>query len=141
MLYHSVKSKCSTKISDSPFPQLENLLSCSLSLSSFYADACLEVREMFIEDDVVHLFVRCCNNHGICPYCGVFSSKIHNMYYRTIVDLSILGKVTTVHMESRKSFCSNEKCKKKTFAEQTGNEVFRYRRRIRRYEVFVAKQG
>ena len=44
-------------------------------------------------------------------------------------------------MESRKFFCLNEECKKKTLAKQPGNGVFRYRRRTRRCEILVAKHG
>lgn len=55
--------------------------------------------------------------------------------------MPILGKVVTIHMESRKFFCPNEDYKKKTFAEQLGNEVFRYRRRTRRGEILVAQHG
>ncbi|MDD4778054.1 MAG: transposase [Fermentimonas sp.] len=44
-------------------------------------------------------------------------------------------------MEVRKFFCKNSNCSKKTFAEQPGNEVFRYRRRTRRCETAVIRQG
>lgn len=141
MYNHSLRSKCSTKISHLPFSQLENSYSESICLSSFYTDARLEISDTLIEDGSILLFVRCCNTDGICPYCGASSSKVHSKYYRTIVDLPVLGKAVTIRMESRKFFCPNEKCKKKTFAEQPGNEVFRYRRRTRRCEILVAKHG
>ena len=44
-------------------------------------------------------------------------------------------------LEVRKFFCKNANCSKKTFAEQPGNEIFRYRRRTRRCETAVIRQG
>lgn len=141
MLNHSVQRKCNTKISHLHFSQLEKPSCNSVALSSFYTDSRLEIIKVLVEPDSVHLYVQCCNIHGICPYCGTVSHKVHSKYYRTIVDLPILGKTVILHMESRKFFCSNEECKKKTFAEQPGNEVFRYRRRTRRCEILVTRQG
>lgn len=141
MLTYSVTSKCKTKKSHLAFPRLENPSSPSINLSPFYIEARLEVRDLLVKDDSIHLFVRCSHPDGICPYCGSVSSKIHSKYYRTIVDLPILGRGVTIHMESRKFFCANETCNKKTFAEQPGNEVFRYRRRTRRCEILVARHG
>ena len=138
---HSIKSKCNTKIAHSSFSQEENSFRESISLSTFYTDSLLEITDVLVEHDSIHLFVRCCNNHGICPYCGTLSDKVHSKYDRTLVDLSILGKVVTIHMASRKFFCSNAECRKKTFAEQPGNEVFRYRRRTRRCEMLVTQHG
>ncbi len=141
MLTYPVTSKCNTKKSHLPFPRLENSSSASINISSFYTDARLEIMDLLVEHDSIRLFVRCLNSHGVCPYCGTHSDKVHSKYSRTIVDLPILGKVVTIHMESRKFFCPNEACKKKTFAEQPGNEVFRYRRRTRRCELLVARHG
>ena len=138
---HSFKHKYNTKKSQFRFPSTEDSSNESIGLSPFYADSRLEIRDIIVEDDSVHLFVQCCNDHGVCPYCGSVSRKVHSKYCRTIVDLPILGKALLLHMESRKFFCLNEECKKKTFAEQPGNEVFRYRRRTRRCEILVAKHG
>lgn len=44
-------------------------------------------------------------------------------------------------LEVRKFFCKNTTCSKRTFAEQPGNEIFRYRRRTRRCETAVIRQG
>ena len=56
-------------------------------------------------------------------------------------DLSILGSPVIITAEMRKFFCDNTGCAKKTFAEQPGNEVFRYRRRTRRCEMAVIRYG
>lgn len=87
------------------------------------------------------IYAYCSLEYGMCPYCGSISNKIHSKYIRHMVDLPILGMTTTLHLEMRKFFCSNPACDKKTFAEQPGNEVFRYRRRTRRCESQVIRQG
>ena len=141
MLNHSFEHKYSTKDSRYRFPPKENSTDASISLSPFYTDSRLEIRDVIVEPNSIHLLVQCCNDHGVCPYCGAVSHKVHSKYCRIIVDLPILGKNVTIHMKSRKFFCPNEECKKKTFAEQPGNEVFRYRRRTRRCEILVVKHG
>ena len=60
---------------------------------------------------------------------------------RTIADLSILGLPVVISFEARKFFCDNPDCRRKTFAEQPGDEVFRYRRRTRRCEMVVTQHG
>ena len=60
---------------------------------------------------------------------------------RTIADLSMLGRPVIMKFESRKFFCDNQDCRRKTFAEQPGDEVFRYRRRTRRCEMVVVQHG
>lgn len=123
------------------FSPVKNPSSPSNNLFPFYIEARLEVRDLLVEDDSIHLFVRCSHPDGICPYCGSVSRKTYSKYYRTIVDLPILRRGVTMHMESRKLFCANETCKKKAFAEHPGNKVFRYRRRTRRCEILVAQHG
>ena len=55
--------------------------------------------------------------------------------------MSILGERVILHLEVRKFFCHNDDCRRKTFAEQPGDEVFRYRRRTCRCERTVARHG
>ena len=55
--------------------------------------------------------------------------------------MSILGERVILHLEVRKFFCHNDDCRRKTFAEQPGDEVFRYRRRTCRCERAVARHG
>ena len=88
-----------------------------------------------------HVYARCNLPHGVCPYCGHVSRSVHSRYHRTIADLSILGHPVIITFEARKFFCHNPDCRKKTFAEQPGDEVFRYRRRTRRCEMAVTQHG
>jgi len=52
-----------------------------------------------------------------CPCCGRKSKKAHSRYSRTVQDLPISGKKVYIEITSRKMFCPNEKCSRKTFAE------------------------
>lgn len=88
-----------------------------------------------------HVYARCNLPHGVCPYCGHVSRSVHSRYHRTIADLSIIGHPVIITFEARKFFCHNPDCRKKTFAEQPGDEVFRYRRRTRRCEMVVTQHG
>ena len=88
-----------------------------------------------------HVYARCNLPHGVCPYCGCVSHRVHSRYHRTITDLSILGHPVIITFAARKFFCSNPDCRRKTFAEQPGDEVFRYRRRTRRCEMAVTQHG
>ena len=87
------------------------------------------------------VFARCSLPYGKCPYCGRISHRVHSKYMRTIADLSMLGRPVIMKFEARKFFCDNQDCRRKTFAEQPGDEVFRYRRRTRRCEMVVAQHG
>lgn len=119
MLNHSFEHKYSTKDSRYRFPPKENSTDASISLSPFYTDSRLEIRDVIVEPNSIHLLVQCCNDHGVCPYCGAVSHKVHSKYCRIIVDLPILGKNVTIHMKSRKFFCPNEECKKKNICRTT----------------------
>ena len=87
------------------------------------------------------LYTRSSRLHGICPYCQSVSRKVHNRYIRRLQDLPAFGKNVILCFQARKFFCHNKEYRYKTFAEQPGNEVFRYRRTTRRCEGSVYRQG
>lgn len=53
-----------------------------------------------------------------CHYCGVISMSIHSTYEREIQDLPVMGKNTVLLVKTRKMFCYNSDCSKKTFSER-----------------------
>lgn len=53
-----------------------------------------------------------------CPYCGVTSMSVHSTYEREIQDLPVMGKNTVLLVKTRKMFCHNSACSKKTFSER-----------------------
>ena len=125
--------KVTTKNSESCKANEINLL-CNEGISQIYISSELTIHEVVHDSNVFHLYASSSLGYGICPYCGHVSSQVHSRYSRTIYDLSILGERVVLHLEVRKFFCHNEDCRMKTFAEQPGDEVFRYRRRTCRCE-------
>jgi len=53
----------------------------------------------------------------LCPYCGKKSKKNYSKYTRRVQDLPIQGKTVMIEIESRKLYCENPDCEKKTFVE------------------------
>jgi len=113
----------------------------TIRVSSFYESSNIQIEYVELNDRVYHLYGRSSLGYGVCPYCGTVSHRIHSKYYRTVTDLSIVGSGVVIHFQARKFFCEGQSCQYKTFAEQPGNEIFRYRRRTRRCEVLVAQQS
>jgi transposase len=113
----------------------------SCDLSSLYERAEISIDSISQSESTIDMYAKTNLNYGLCPYCGEKSFKVHSKYNRVITDLPILGKQVILHIQTRKFFCKNPMCGKKTFAEQPGNEVFRYRRRTRRCEIMVVGHG
>ena len=122
-------------------PQCKQLPGADADLFALYRSGDLAIESVEYENCSYHLYARCVLDYGKCPYCGHMSHRVHSRYIRTISDLSILGRPVIITSEMRKFFCDNTECTKKTFAEQPGNEVFRYRRRTRRCEMAVMRYG
>ena len=83
-----------------------------------------ELGEEYILDDykvkkdivVFHISSRC--EELVCPYCGKKSNKIHSTYEREIQDLPMQNKKVILLVKTRKMFCGNSLCSKKTFSER-----------------------
>ena len=111
------------------------------NLSFLFRSAELMVESVSVQPTEIHIYLKSTNKFATCPYCQQESHKVHSKYIRRIVDLPILGKRCVLHVEVRKFFCKNKECGYKTFSEQPGNELFRYRRRTRRCELHVLRTG
>lgn len=110
-------------------------------ITSIYQSSDIIIENVNHGKDGVTLYAKSARRSGVCPYCGSESRHVHSRYIRKIHDLSILGKTVLLIFESRKFFCKNKDCEKKTFAEQPGNEIFRYRRHTRRSELTIIRHG
>lgn len=53
-----------------------------------------------------------------CPYCDAVSRRVHSIYEREIQDLPMQNKSVILLVKTRKMFCDNPKCSKKTFSER-----------------------
>ena len=135
-----------TPISESKSTKLTRQIKGSdseLDLNFFFGQTSLRVKgwEEIAGKGTVILYVSSNSGDATCPYCSHQSDKIHSRYIRTLFDLPAFGKVIHLRFHARKFFCLNDNCRKKTFAEQPGNEIFRYRRRTRRCEVCVHRHA
>lgn len=114
-------------------------LKSGLNLSFLFESAELYIESVSISDTQIDLYCKSSRASATCPYCQTESCKVHSRYSRCIVDLPILGKMCVLHIEVRKFFCGNKHCGHKTFSEQPGTEIFRYRRRTRRCELQILR--
>jgi transposase len=53
-----------------------------------------------------------------CPYCKIYSTKVHSTYQKEFQDLPIMNKKVIILLNNRKMFCINPECNHKTFAER-----------------------
>ena len=122
-------------------PSQKQSLESDLNLSFLFSSSELTVETVDIQDSQIHIYCKSSCYSATCPYCQMESSKVHSRYTRRITDLPILGRTCVLYVGVRKFFCSNKHCGHKTFSEQPGNELFRYRRRTRRCELHVLRTG
>lgn len=70
-----------------------------------------------IKNNVAVFYISSKMSEVKCPYCGTLSSKVHSSYEREIQDLPMQNRKVILLVKTRKMFCSNCKCEKKTFSE------------------------
>ncbi len=81
-------------------------------------DKNLKCEKYEIAGDEIRIWVKSRSKVLTCPCCGSESKKAHSRYVRTIQDLPISGKKVYIAITSRKMFCPNTECARKTFAEK-----------------------
>ena len=64
-----------------------------------------------------------------CPACGVWSSRVHSGYVRTVADGPAGGRPVVIRLAVRRFLCHNAACRSVTFAEQVDGLTGRYLRR------------
>ena len=141
--YNAMKMNPISEYKDTKFQGIPKASDSGIDLNFFFRQTSLIVDGWDDAGDSreLTLYVRATGNEGVCPYCGHESGRVHSRYERRLRDLPAFGKVVHIRFHARKFFCDNRDCLRKTFAEQPGNEVFRYRRRTRRCEVAVHRHG
>lgn len=76
-----------------------------------------------------------------CPACGGVSGRVHSRYWRTIADLPIAERQTSLHLRVRRFRCANPACPRVTFAEQVPTLAARYARRSQALATAQAQFG
>lgn len=70
-----------------------------------------------IKDNMAIFYISSKMKEVKYPYCGALSSKVHSSYEREIQDLPMQNRKVVLLVKTRKMFCSNCQCEKKTFSE------------------------
>ena len=73
-----------------------------------------------IKDHVVVMRISSTKKLLNCPYCGMYSGKVHSTYEREIQDLPMQDRKVVLLVRTRKMFCNNDKCNRRTFSERHG---------------------
>lgn len=76
---------------------------------------CLNCR---LKDNKVILEIQSTKQQVICPYCSNASSKVHSVYQHEIQDIPLHDKQTILLLNTRKIYCDNPACERKTFSER-----------------------
>ena len=71
-----------------------------------------------VQDGRIYIHVKSDIEEAVCPYCGQSSIWKHSRYPKRLQDLPIQGKKVTIIIDTRKFFCRNRDCGRKTFAER-----------------------
>lgn len=100
----------------------------------------MRIHSWDVQDDILHLSLRCLNASACCPNCGSASSRVHGWYNRLIQDLPCQGYRVRLHVEVRRFQCGNTACTRRTFAEPL-RVAWRYQRRSRRLQQINAQVG
>lgn len=77
-----------------------------------------ELYDCRVKDSDIITEIGSKTNRFFCPYCGHPSDKVHSRYQREVQDLPIQGKRVILLIATRKLFCYNPECQKKTFSER-----------------------
>jgi len=78
----------------------------------------LHVTDLTVESDAVTIHVRSTAIVSSCPHCGGHASRIHSRYARTLTDLPICGRRTTLLVTARRFFCDDPNCPRTLFCER-----------------------
>lgn len=81
-------------------------------------DVNYELYDCRIKNSDIIMEIGSKSNRFSCPYCGHLSDKVHSRYQREVQDLPIQGKRVILLIVTRKLFCDNPECQKKTFSER-----------------------
>jgi transposase len=99
-----------------------------LPLALLPASIVVSVDGAVLDGGAVTLLVRATSATAACPLCGQPSRHVHSHYARTIHDLPLQGRPTTLRLTARKFFCRNPHCPRRLFCERLPDLVPRHAR-------------
>ena len=77
-----------------------------------------QLDKYIVKNDLVVFSISSSKSELICPYCGTISYRVHSSYDREIQDLPMQNKKVILLVKTRKMFCDNKECTKRTFSER-----------------------
>lgn len=92
----------------------------------------LIIKQFFVGIDEIRLGVESTATQATCPKCHEKSTEIHSTYKRYPTDLAWAEWAVILHLQVKRFFCRNDRCSKRTFAEQFPGLLTRYARHTNR---------
>lgn len=96
------------------------------------AGAKLALRATTVTPTGVTFVLESTADETVCPTCHGSSNRVHSRYQRTLVDLPILQTPVTLQLRTRRFFCTQAACPRRTFSEQVPGLLATYARRTTR---------
>lgn len=93
-----------------------------------------------IKEEIMYIYCETEKQVTRCKYCGKKSENVHSTYTRIISDLPIQNYKVKLVIKVKKYFCSNNKCKHRTFAEPL-NFVEKNAIRTKRLDEYINYVG
>lgn len=109
----------------------------NLDLRFFYPEDSFEVNECCVKEKCVLIKLKSKKCSCECPKCHQISNYYHGTYKRSVQDLPILGKNTTVIITAHEYECQNDDCPTKTITESYEHFLGYYGRFTERCEDFI----
>lgn len=108
-----------------------------LNLDGFFPKDCFEIKKAERKNAGVHIYLKSITHSCRCPKCGMETTQFHGTYVRTIQDLPILGRKTTLFINAHEYICPNDLCPTKTIAERYNGFLGYYGRYTERCEDLI----
>lgn len=70
------------------------------------------------DDSAIAIRLQSSRTTVACPACGVWASRVHSRYPRTLADLPWQGLAVVLVLEARRFFCEVAGCAQRIFAER-----------------------
>src|SRR4051794_22464969 len=86
----------------------------------------LVIDQATILEEYVLIEAHIAGSAATCRECGGARAHIHSRYRRTLADLPLADRSTTLHLQVRRFRCTNPACPRVTFAEQVPALAARY---------------
>ena len=109
-----------------------------LDMRLFYSEEIFDISDCSVNDTGVLIRLKSKKHDCECPNCHQISNHYHGTYERSVQDLPILGKNTSVIITAHEYECQNAECPTKTIVERYDHFLGYYGRFTERCEDFIA---